>query len=169
MESELFKIKLKKIQFSPWGFKLAHGLLYFSILVAMLTQFILYLPISLDLKAILLGTDHFYLAILVIAGLSFIISALFIMYGGEKKYKGYMSIQNEKLSFELKNNSFNLLYADLEKIQQYKKSDSNWEWKFFTNAGRFTLTFVHVIETYKADNRLREVLMDNYDSIIKKE
>ena len=149
--------------------KIANGLLISSGLVAIATEAVLYLPISMELKAILLG-NNFYWNILIIAGIAFIGGYLLIRYGGEKKYQGTLSINKpNELIFNLNKNNFSVPIDEIESIQYVSDSDGDWEWRFLTTSDKFTLIFEHIVERYKADNALQEILKDNYNKVVIKE
>ena len=137
--------------------------------IGIATQAILYLPFSLELKAILLG-NNFYWNILIIAGIGFIGGMLLIRYGGQKKYKGTLSINKpDELIFDLNKDAFSLPITEIESIQYVSDSDGDWEWRFLTTSDKFTLIFEQIVERYKADNALQEILKDNYNKVVIKE
>lgn len=140
-----------------------------SMAIPIATQFILYLPVSMDLKALLLGTNNIYFTLLIGSGVLLILSMLLVHYGGIKRFKGQLRLTPESMEFQLNKNSFRLPYSEIKRIKYQLNSDGQWEWKFKTCEGKFTIKFNQIVERYKTDNLLQDYLKDEYDRLIKKD
>ncbi|MEM9830557.1 MAG: hypothetical protein AAF944_07950 [Bacteroidota bacterium] len=163
-----FEIVYSRVQFNPLTKRLIRLSVLLTFGVVLLIQFLLYIPIPIDLKAfVVLGSGKTFTVLLFVSGIAFVFFMVLVQFGGDKKQSGKIIINRDSLNFDLKKESSTVSLSNIDTIEMSKDRDKGlWVWKFKTSDQTFSIRFKHIIEQYKAKNLLVEYTKEKYHHLI---
>jgi len=162
-----FEIVYSRIQFNLLTKRLIKLLVLLAFGIVLLMQFLLYIPISVDPKAFVLGSEKTFTVLLFLSGVAFVFGMILVQFGGNKRRSGKLIINRDSLKFDLRKESFIVDLSDTDAIEMNKDKDKGqWVWKFKTSSQTFSIKFKHIIEQYEAKNLLVEYTKEKYHNLV---